>query len=52
MKIYNKENISNTFIFFNDFNLIRGSQSNKYFTNNLSNPMLMRHETLRSMNAL
>lgn len=48
----NKKFIENTFVFFNNLNIERGSAAFRYFSEDLSNPVLMTHETLRSMSAL
>ena len=50
--IANKKHTDSEFIFFHNFNLIRGSSQYRYFSEDLTNPVLMRHETLRSMCAL
>ena len=41
-----------TFVFFHNLNLERGSAAYRYFSEDLINPILMTHETLRSMGAL
>jgi hypothetical protein len=40
------------FVFFNNLNIERGSAAFRYFSEDFTNVNLMRHETLRSMNAL
>ncbi len=48
----NKKVIDNTFLFFHNLNIERGSAAFRYFSEDLTNPILMSHETLRSMGAL
>lgn len=48
----NRKHIENKFVFFDKLNLERGSAAYRYFSEDLTNPVLMRHETLRSMSAL
>ena len=48
----NKRQVENRFVFFYNLNLNRGSAAYRYFSEDLTNPILMTHETLRSMSAL
>jgi len=48
----NKKYTNDTFVFFNNFNIERGSAAYRYYSEDLTNPILMAHETLRSMSAL
>ena len=50
--IMNKKFVENTFVFFHNLNVERGSAAFRYFSEDLTNPILMSHETLRSMSAL
>lgn len=52
LNILNGKVIEEEFIFFKNFNVIRGSTANQYFTSDMVSPVQMRLETLRSMNAL
>ena len=39
-------------MFFNDFNLVRGQNTNNFFTEDISDPVMFKHELLRSMGSL
>ena len=41
-----------TFVFFHNFNVIRGNQAQQYFCEPLCDPVMFRRETLRSFNVL
>jgi hypothetical protein len=54
---YNNENGANfpldeEFTFFNDLNIERGNAASRFFSDKLADPYMMRHESLRSTNAL
>lgn len=52
MNIMNKKFNDDEFVFFSDLNLERGSAAYAYFSENLNNPVMMKHEILRSVCAL
>jgi len=39
-------------MFFNEFNLVRGQNTNNFFTEDISDPIMFKHELLRSMGSL
>ena len=52
MNILNKKFNDEEFVFFSDLNLERGSAAYRYFSEDLTNPVMMKHEILRSVCAL